>query len=113
MIITPLCTLFLAPHIGHLYSAVLADAHCRYQRLRYPERTVRLCTGTDEHGTKIQQAAASHKVPVAQYCDEISTRYRDVFRAAHIEQDDFIRTTEERHKQAVAHFWVGESRHTT
>lgn len=45
-------------------------------------------------------------MPVAQYCDEISVRYRDVFRAAHIEQDDFIRTTEERHKQAVAHFWV-------
>lgn len=97
----------LAPHIGHLYSAVIADAHCRYQRLKYPERKVRLCTGTDEHGTKIQQAAALHKVPVATYCDQISERYREVFQNANILQDDFIRTTEERHKRAVAHFWVG------
>ncbi|KAH8326261.1 hypothetical protein KR067_004547 [Drosophila pandora] len=95
----------LAPHIGHLYSAVIADAHCRYQRLKYPERKVRLCTGTDEHGTKIQQAAALHKVPVATYCDQISERYLEVFQNANILQDDFIRTTEERHKRAVAHFW--------
>ncbi|XP_030563680.1 methionine--tRNA ligase, mitochondrial isoform X1 [Drosophila novamexicana] len=102
---TPIFYVNAAPHIGHLYSAVIADAHCRYQRLRHPERKVRLCTGTDEHGTKIQQAAAAHKVPVGQYCDEVSARYRDVFRAAGIEHDDFIRTTEQRHKQAVAHFW--------
>ncbi|EDV91633.1 methionine--tRNA ligase, mitochondrial [Drosophila grimshawi] len=102
---TPIFYVNAAPHIGHLYSAVIADAHCRYQRLRYPTTTVRLCTGTDEHGTKIQQAAAGHKVPVDQYCDEISARYRDVFKAASIAHDDFIRTTEQRHKQAVAHFW--------
>ncbi|XP_034116272.1 methionine--tRNA ligase, mitochondrial [Drosophila albomicans] len=102
---TPIFYVNAAPHIGHLYSAVIADAHCRYQRLRYPDRNVRLCTGTDEHGTKIQQAAAGHKIPVAQYCDEISARYRDVFKAAGIANDDFIRTTEQRHKEAVAHFW--------
>jgi len=96
----------IAPHIGHLYSAVIADAHCRYQRLRNPEQDVRLCTGTDEHGTKIQQAAALHGIPVAQYCDDISERYREVFRSASIQPEDFIRTTEERHKRAVAHFWV-------
>jgi len=96
----------IAPHIGHLYSAVIADAHCRYQRLRNPEKDVRLCTGTDEHGTKIQQAAALHGIPVAQYCDDISERYREVFRSASIQPEDFIRTTEERHKRAVAHFWV-------
>ncbi|KAH8388324.1 hypothetical protein KR093_003872 [Drosophila rubida] len=102
---TPIFYVNAAPHIGHLYSAVIADAHCRYQCLRYPDQTVRLCTGTDEHGTKIQQAAAAHKVNVGQYCDEISARYRDVFKAAGIAHDDFIRTTEQRHKQAVAHFW--------
>lgn len=67
---------------------------------------MRLCTGTDEHGTKIQQAAAAHEVPVGQYCDEISARYREVFKAARIEYDDFIRTTEQRHKLAVSDFWV-------
>ncbi|EDX12973.1 GD20436 [Drosophila simulans] len=102
---TPIFYVNAAPHIGHLYSAVIADAHCRYQRLRYPELDVRLCTGTDEHGTKIQQAASLHGVPVAKYCDDISQRYREVFRSASIQQDDFIRTTEDRHKRAVANFW--------
>jgi len=45
-------------------------------------------------------------VPVAKYCDDISQRYREVFRSASIQQDDFIRTTEDRHKRAVANFWV-------
>ncbi|XP_067616295.1 methionine--tRNA ligase, mitochondrial-like isoform X3 [Eurosta solidaginis] len=60
--------------------------------------------GTDEHGTKIQQAAAQ-TVPVAQYCEYISAQYRHVFAEASIANTDFIRTTEERHKTAVAHFW--------
>lgn len=96
-----------APHIGHLYSAVIADAICRYEKLRQPESaaSVRLCTGTDEHGTKVQKAAASHKIPVEQYCKDISAKYRNVFQQAAIQNDDFIRTTEERHKQAVAYFW--------
>ncbi|XP_043654021.1 methionine--tRNA ligase, mitochondrial [Drosophila teissieri] len=102
---TPIFYVNAAPHIGHLYSAVIADAHCRYQRLRYPEQHVRLCTGTDEHGTKIQQAASLHGIPVAKYCDDISLRYREVFRSASIQPEDFIRTTEDRHKRAVAHFW--------
>ncbi|KAH8375892.1 hypothetical protein KR200_006401 [Drosophila serrata] len=104
---TPIFYVNAAPHIGHLYSAVIADAHCRYQRLRQPGslRQVRLCTGTDEHGTKIQQAAEVHGIPVATYCDQISERYREVFRNANIQTDDFIRTTEQRHKRAVAHFW--------
>ncbi|KAH8278375.1 hypothetical protein KR018_001350 [Drosophila ironensis] len=102
---TPIFYVNAAPHIGHLYSAVIADAHCRYQRLKYPEKKVKLCTGTDEHGTKIQQAAAFHGIPVSKYCDQISESYRKVFYSASILQDDFIRTTEERHKRAVAQFW--------
>lgn len=66
---------------------------------------MRLCTGTDEHGTKIQQAAAAHNVPVDRYCNEISARYGDVFQKALIGNNDFVRTTEERHKAAVRHFW--------
>ncbi|XP_011202671.2 methionine--tRNA ligase, mitochondrial [Bactrocera dorsalis] len=102
---TPIFYVNAAPHIGHLYSAVITDAMCRYQRLKHPEQSVHLCTGTDEHGTKIQQAAATQGVPVAQYCDNISTRYRHLFRESGINNTDFIRTTEERHKQAVSHFW--------
>ncbi|XP_017464754.1 PREDICTED: methionine--tRNA ligase, mitochondrial isoform X1 [Rhagoletis zephyria] len=102
---TPIFYVNAAPHIGHLYSAVIADALSRYQRLRQPQTQVHLCTGTDEHGTKIQQAAAAQSVPVAQYCDEISGRYRQVFKEVGIANTDFIRTTEQRHKQAVAQFW--------
>lgn len=64
-----------------------------------------MCTGTDEHGTKVQQAAAAHNIPVAQYCQDISARYRNVFQQANIQNDDFIRTTEDRHKKAVEQFW--------
>ncbi|XP_058977896.1 methionine--tRNA ligase, mitochondrial [Musca domestica] len=103
---TPIFYVNAAPHIGHLYSAVIADTICRYQKLQtQPGSTVRLCTGTDEHGTKVQQAAAKHKIPVADYCNDISARYRNVFQQAAILNDDFIRTTEDRHKKAVTHFW--------
>ncbi|XP_013097578.2 methionine--tRNA ligase, mitochondrial [Stomoxys calcitrans] len=106
---TPIFYVNAAPHIGHLYSAVIADAICRYQKLlakpESPAPLVRLCTGTDEHGTKVQQAAASHSIPVDQYCNDISARYRNVFQQAVIQNNDFIRTTEQRHKKAVAHFW--------
>ncbi|XP_069969329.1 methionine--tRNA ligase, mitochondrial isoform X2 [Bactrocera oleae] len=102
---TPIFYVNAAPHIGHLYSAVISDAMCRYQHLKQPEQSVHLCTGTDEHGTKIQQAAATQDLPVKQYCDDISARYRHLFRMAGITNTDFIRTTEERHKQAVSHFW--------
>uniref|UniRef100_A0A0A1XJZ0 Methionine--tRNA ligase, mitochondrial n=1 Tax=Zeugodacus cucurbitae TaxID=28588 RepID=A0A0A1XJZ0_ZEUCU len=102
---TPIFYVNAAPHIGHLYSAVITDALCRYQRLKHPEQSVHLCTGTDEHGTKIQQAAATQGVPVAQYCDNISARYRQLFGEAGITNTDFIRTTEDRHKKVVSHFW--------
>lgn len=64
-----------------------------------------LSTGTDEHGTKVQQAAAAHNTQVEQYCQEISAKYRSVFQQASIHNTDFVRTTENRHKRAVAAFW--------
>ncbi|XP_067614058.1 methionine--tRNA ligase, mitochondrial-like, partial [Eurosta solidaginis] len=94
-----------APHIGHLYSAVITESLCRYESLLDPKKTVHLCTGTDEHGTKIQQAAAAQTVPVVHYSEYISALYRHVFAEASIANTNFIRTTEERHKKAVAHFW--------
>ena len=64
-----------------------------------------LCTGTDEHGTKVTQSAIAHNIPVEQYCQDISSRYRSVFQQAFIKNTDFVRTTEERHKKAVTNFW--------
>lgn len=94
-----------APHIGHLYSAVIADTIKRFQKIKNPGVPTFLATGTDEHGIKIQQAANIHKTPVASYCDNISSRYKEVFQLANISNDTFIRTTEQRHKTAVNHFW--------
>lgn len=90
-----------------MYSAVIADAICRYEKIKCPENAhaVTLCTGTDEHGTKVQQAATNHNIPVEQYCQDISARYRSVFQKAMVQNTDFIRTTEDRHKKAVSHFW--------
>jgi methionyl-tRNA synthetase len=64
-----------------------------------------LLTGTDEHGQKIQAAAAAAGTSPMQFCDEISALYRQLFDASGISYDDFIRTTEPRHKTAVQHLW--------
>lgn len=66
----------IAPHIGHLHSLLLTDVLARYSRLRNPEVPVRFCTGTDEHGLKIQQAAAAAGLAPKEFCDGISQRFR-------------------------------------
>lgn len=68
-----------------------------------------LCTGTDEHGSKIQQAAAQHGVSPTAYCEQISASYRALFGRAGIAYTDYIRTTEPRHARAVAAFWVSNT----
>lgn len=96
-----------APHIGHLYSAAIADCAVRYQKLRNPNVEVRLSTGTDEHGTKIQQAAKKNNQEVSQYCNEISSRFRTLFDAAGIKYTHYNRTTDRvNHFPAVQKFWV-------
>uniref|UniRef100_A0A8C5LFM0 Methionine--tRNA ligase, mitochondrial n=1 Tax=Jaculus jaculus TaxID=51337 RepID=A0A8C5LFM0_JACJA len=101
---TPIFYVNAAPHIGHLYSALLADALCRHRRLRGPAAP-RFSTGTDEHGLKIQQAAASAGLTPAELCDRVSAQFQQLFREAGISSSDFIRTTEARHRVAVQHFW--------
>uniref|UniRef100_A0A9L0TDX6 Methionine--tRNA ligase, mitochondrial n=1 Tax=Equus caballus TaxID=9796 RepID=A0A9L0TDX6_HORSE len=103
---TPIFYVNAAPHIGHLYSALLADALCRYRRLRVPSAAAtRFSTGTDEHGLKIQQAAATAGLAPAELCDQVSAQFQQLFREASISSTDFIRTTEARHRVAVQHFW--------
>lgn len=65
-----------APHIGHLHSIVLADVFARFARLRKPDREVLFSTGTDEHGLKIQQAAAKGGMSEQEFCDDVSRRFR-------------------------------------
>ncbi|XP_041985247.1 methionine--tRNA ligase, mitochondrial [Aricia agestis] len=104
-ITTPIFYVNAAPHLGHLYTAVVADAIQRFEKLTNPHLNVIFSTGTDEHGTKIQQAAAKAKLPPAQYCDNLSREYRDLFKDFEVQYTDFVRTTEDRHKKAVNHFW--------
>ncbi|CAK1594721.1 unnamed protein product [Parnassius mnemosyne] len=102
---TPIFYVNAAPHLGHLYSALVADAVQRFEKLTNPDCSVIFSTGTDEHGTKIQQAAAKANLSLPEYCTKLSQEYRDLFRDFDIGYTDFIRTTEEKHKKAVRHFW--------
>ncbi|CAH0597613.1 unnamed protein product [Chrysodeixis includens] len=102
---TPIFYVNAAPHLGHLYTALVADAIQRFEKLTNPDCKVIFSTGTDEHGTKIQQAAAKAKLSPPEYCASISNEYKQLFKEFNVEYTDFIRTTEERHKKAVRHFW--------
>ncbi|CAH2096819.1 unnamed protein product [Euphydryas editha] len=104
-ITTPIFYVNAAPHLGHLYTAVVADAIQRFEKLTNPDCNIIFSTGTDEHGTKIQQAAAQAKLPLQDYCNNISHEYKELFDEFEVGYTDFIRTTEERHKKAVRHFW--------
>jgi methionyl-tRNA synthetase len=87
-------------HIGHAYSTVAGDAISRYKRMRGYD--VMYLTGTDEHGQKIQRKAEEKGVTPQQYVDEIVSGIQDLWKKLKITNDDFIRTTQERHKTVVA-----------
>ncbi|KAJ2793422.1 methionyl-tRNA synthetase, partial [Coemansia guatemalensis] len=91
------------PHIGHFYTIVLADTIRRYAQLQ--GKTTKLSGGTDEHGLKIQQAAAMHGEEPLPFCTRFSDRFRELMAAANAKPTDFIRTTDKRHYEAVSHFW--------
>lgn len=86
-------------HIGHAYTTVAADAMARYKRLRGYD--VMFLTGTDEHGQKIQKKAQEKGVTPKEYVDEIVSGIKELWKKLEISYDDFIRTTEERHKKIV------------
>lgn len=92
------------PHIGHAYTNLLADIAARYYRMA--GHPVFFLTGTDEHGMKVQQKAAEVGKPPQQFVDEIAARFRALADVWNITNDDFIRTTEERHKRSVTAFWT-------
>jgi methionyl-tRNA synthetase len=98
-ITTPIYYVNARPHIGHAYTTIACDTIARRQRLLGAETF--FLTGTDEHGQKIERAAeAAGKTP-QQYADEISAEFRQLWKRMGISNDDFIRTTEDRHKKRV------------
>ncbi|KAK6510832.1 methionyl-tRNA synthetase [Arthrobotrys conoides] len=100
---TPIYYVNAAPHIGHLYTTVLADVVKRWQELKGNE--ARLLTGTDEYGLKIQQAAAIAGVHPKIFCDQGAQNFQKLADTANISYDRFIRTTDEDHKAVVEHVW--------
>jgi methionyl-tRNA synthetase len=98
-ITTPIYYVNARPHIGHAYTTLACDTIARRQRMLGAETF--FLTGTDEHGQKIERAAqAAGKTP-QQYADEISAEFRNLWKRMGISNDDFIRTTEDRHKKRV------------
>lgn len=91
-----------------MYTASIADCIYRYEKLQNRCDKLLFSTGTDEHGTKIQQAAAAHNKQPKQYCDEIADCYKTLFEKTSINYTHFNRTSDEKlHFPAVQHFWVG------
>ncbi len=98
-ITTPIYYANDVPHIGHAYTTIAADVLARWRRLKGDK--VYFLTGTDEHGAKIDQAArASGKTPL-EYLNPVVDKFRALWTRLGITHDDFIRTTEDRHKQTV------------
>src|SRR5690625_561492 len=86
-------------HIGHAYTTVAGDAMSRYNRMRGYD--VMYLTGTDEHGQKIEQTAKEAGKSPQVYLDDIVSNIKDLWKKLNITNDDFIRTTETRHKKIV------------
>lgn len=92
-----------APHIGHAYEAIAADAIARFERA--DGKDVVFLTGTDEHGLKMKQTAAKEKLSPRELADKNSARFRDMAALLGLSNDDFIRTTEPRHYAACEAMW--------
>ena len=102
-ITTPIYYPSAKPHMGHAYSSIVADFFARFKRIQGYK--VFFLTGTDEHGQKIQRAAENKNMDPKAFCDEISKTFFDLSKTLNLSNDDFIRTTEERHKKSVENLW--------
>jgi methionyl-tRNA synthetase len=91
------------PHIGTAYSTIAADVLTRFQRLR--GRPSRMLTGLDEHGLKIARAAEAQGMTAQAFTDKMQVPFREAWELLDTRYDDFIRTTEPRHKQRVQTMW--------
>jgi methionyl-tRNA synthetase len=103
-ITTPIYYVNGAPHLGHAYTSTAADVLARWNRLEGHD--VFFLTGTDEHGQKVEAAARLKGVPPQEFTDEVSAEFKDMARVMNISNDDFIRTTEARHKAAASAIWL-------
>jgi methionyl-tRNA synthetase len=102
---TPIYYVNDRPHIGHAYTSLATDVLARFKRLDGHE--VFFLTGTDEHGQKVEKAARDAGEDPQAFTDRVSQAFRDLTATMGFSNDDFIRTTEPRHKAACAALWQG------
>ena len=103
-ITTPLYYVNAAPHLGGTYATLAADTIARYKRMMGFD--VKLLSGTDEHGQKIERAAKEQGVAPKDLADRVSAQYRKLWDLLGVEYDEFIRTTEPRHYAAVSELYL-------
>lgn len=98
-ITTPIYYINSVPHVGHAYTQIAADARARFERLQ--GREVYFLTGTDENALKVARVAQEQGRDPLEFCDELAQAFKDVWDYLQISYDDFIRTTEARHRDPV------------
>ncbi len=102
-ITTPIYYVNDVPHIGHAYTSLACDVLARFKRLDGFD--VMFLTGTDEHGQKIEKAAARVGKDPQKFTDEVCTSFKNLSNIMNFSNDDFIRTSEEKHKRYVTEIW--------
>ncbi len=102
-ITTPIYYVNDKPHIGHTYTNLACDILARFKRM--DDYEVLFLTGSDEHGQKVEKSAIAKRIRPQNFVDEISQTFRDLTPLLKLTNDDFIRTTEERHKKSVSYLW--------
>ena len=100
---TPIYYVNDQPHIGHAYTTILADVLANYHRLL--NAPTHFLTGTDEHGQKVEKSAQAKNINPQEFTDNVSQNFRDLADLMNFSNDDFIRTTENRHKKACQKLW--------
>lgn len=98
-ITTPIYYVNDKPHIGHAYTSTACDVIARFMRLS--GREVFFLSGTDEHGQKVEQSAAKKGVDPQDFVDDVSKSFLDLLDLMNISNDEFIRTTSDKHKESV------------
>ena len=91
------------PHMGHAYSSIIADIFARFKRI--DEFDVFFLTGTDEHGLKMQREAEKNSKDIKLFCNELSSKFKELTNILYLSNNDFIRTTEKRHFKSVIDIW--------
>ena len=102
-ITTPIYYVNDIPHVGHAYTSIACDALSRFFRLK--GHRVFFLTGTDEHGLKIQQVTKDKDIEPQDFVDQMSANFQNLTKSLNLSNDDFIRTTSERHAISVRDFW--------